>query len=281
MTWNNGDIHLYIGDTELKSAAECPFEELIIDNTTTSNINNQTQEFSEPVISFEQPIPEANSDIKGKINSRKNLSEKNKLDDNERHKSQKEELEDLKQAIELLDESILNVTNGKEIYIRRIYGELRQLVCRGDGYNPLLLRVAALYDLPLLVFSFPEEKAILGNVLVKFIFEYSGYSLSIKKTYSGQELMDFETWLNFKWPFKELKDFPKSKQRKNREIIGDMANNYGGAHYSASAFLLVDKLDDIKVADTKIVVKFFLEVATVVVELGKFCINKINNLSPD
>jgi hypothetical protein len=259
--WAGQKANIWINGVELKHGTDVPFEFI--------EINTQREKLDESLLSFDHP--DAKAKCQGRINQRKNLILKDNL--NGRLKSIEEQVGELKNSIFFLEDAVNRISCGQRHYYSKLAVELRALICLGKDYKPLLLRLAALYEMPLPIFSLPKDKDI-PDCIKKADSHYKSYDINIYKKYHNHELMDFQDWLDFDCIIiNPNKLDEKIKHRKNREVISDIANTFG-AHYDNLVPPVVDLIDQMRMGDTNVLISFLIETANIVIELGKYVLKK-------
>lgn len=259
--WCEGIVDIWINGEPLPSLEE---------DAQTFRIDTGNTESPEKALSLEHP--DAKEKCESKINWRsKQYLRANKLSgpqDPRRFKSIAEQEKELTNAAQILKEEIVSVEEERKLYrMDVILALLRGLVC-WDGYDPLLLRLAAVKQLPLPVWGFKTTGITEGPIPN---FRYPGsLHLSLRREFSSQVLLDLQDWLD--QPM--LVDHHKNVTKKNRDIIREHASTSSIAHYLQHTMESVDRLRRTQSDGFEFLTLYILKLAKVVACLCKYTIEE-------
>src|SRR5690606_14919590 len=113
-------------------------------------------------------------------------------------------------------------------HISVLYGQLRSLLIdKSKNINPLLFEVATLLNTELEIFHLPDTfEKDLPDLTKGMVLRLSSTSPSIDKILPKQEKIKIADFLEI-----EVLTY-KERKFKVKKIIEELANKYGGAHYS-------------------------------------------------
>lgn len=137
---------------------------------------------------------------------------------------------ELAQALQLIAESLIKIRAGETRYMIVLSGQSRSLVAeRSKGETPLLLEVAAKFDVSLDVYCMPGvDDPTFPTGLKKDIFLHvSGFPVTLQRQLEAQRRMQLKEFLD-----QELIQF-KGIHYSPRTVIEWYANKAGGSHYSS------------------------------------------------
>src|SRR5207249_62168 len=169
------------------------------------------------------------------------------------------------------------IRQGKRHLIGHLAAELRALMYwyeKKKTYNPLLLRLAGKFDLPLPIFFLKEENV--PEIVSKANLHVRRGHASILKTFPTQRLADLQEWLGSTvLDLRVIKNTGGVSQSEHKALIAkdvilEMSTTLGTAHYDEDVPLLLEMLYQTRgpVADELTIL--LVEAATVVVELCDF-----------
>ena len=141
--------------------------------------------------------PEATNACKNQMAWRKSLysNPKTSAKQNRRMKTESEQIEELKNALDALTEVVLLVTQGKNYMIGHVATALRSLVYwKGQNYSPLLIRLAGRFSLPLPIFAVLDSEEI-PAIVSEANLHFSSQNASIVKEFPAHILVDLQDWV--------------------------------------------------------------------------------------
>jgi len=172
-------------------------------------------------------------------------------------------LNELKEAISLLDDSLQRVKAGDLKYFKVISAQLRALICLGTrNLSPLLINLAKGKNMPLFCYGPSTRDSDTNNFTV---LKISSFFVGLLPFSPANKKYKLEEWLFS--PFVRLGD----KIYTPNEVIRMVAEKEGGAHYD-------EELDERYVILKKLVYsgqfkqleqKLLVQTAEVVIEFGK------------
>jgi hypothetical protein len=202
---------------------------------------------------------------------------------NRRLKTIGEQVAELQNAIASLVDLLVLIQNGRSHMLGHLATELRALVYwNGRNYNPLLLRVAGRFDLPLPVYMLQEKQGA-PKILEDAQQWIKTNEPSILKTIPNQKIVDVQEWLNtpiqralFKREQEETSSL-HSETTTAKDLILDTATALGSAHYDEDLPDHLELIYRVNVFGTSTLTNFLLRSATVIIELGRFVLNNAMN----
>lgn len=185
----------------------------------------------------------------------------------------KERLEELKGAINLLNDALDNIKIGRKEYYEILSGQLRSLICTGNQ-TPLLLDIANELKIPLICYSgrsLDDEKALGLPIPVLSLPMHLVDIVPFEPT--GHIEYEFSTWL--KTPFLVVDSVSFSAQ----DIIKKHANKRGGSHYDKLIPLDMSKIENIRYFKTaeyhqNEIEKYLIKISMLVIYFGKMILDK-------
>jgi hypothetical protein len=197
-----------------------------------------------------------------------------------RHFSAAEQTEHLQAELQTLHHDGQQVVAGHKAFVRKIAGSLRSLIywqIRKDGslnpsYNPLLLRLAARKNLPLPVFAMPDDRATRPEIVSQAEIHVINNFPTVGKLFPGQSLMDLQAWMNMPISTERFAGLLSGAEKELavKDIIGDVANTMGGAHYDEDVPEQLDRLRNFGAYNQGFVDQFLVMVADTILKLGVF-----------
>ena len=184
--WHNNEVTLRINGQEILEWSRARNEvcHIMVTPLTVSNIP-----------SFDHP--EATNACKNQMAWRKSLysNPKTSAKQNRRMKTESEQIEELKNALDALTEVVLLVTQGKNYMIGHVATALRSLVYwKGQNYSPLLIRLAGRFSLPLPIFAVLDSEEI-PAIVSEANLHFSSQNASIVKEFPAHILVDLQDWV--------------------------------------------------------------------------------------
>ena len=182
-----------------------------------------------------------------------------------------EEIQQLKNSIQSLKASVASVDGGDESYLGHIATEIRALTYWNDKvYNPLLLRVAGRFSLPLPIYAgfitLPEDN-LTGLIHLG--------DPSFFKILPAHRLVDFQEWLSYTC-FK-LRDSTIKAEHQDvtiKKLVLIIASSQGSAHYDDDVDIRLDWLTATTAFQISLQKPLLLGIASVIVEVGQYVLNK-------
>lgn len=151
-----------------------------------------------------------------------------------------EQVNQLVESCNELKEQLASVQKGQLRGIQIILPALRALLFWPDKsgpYNPLLIRIAGVLQVPLPVYALPsEQNEEFKQLISKAVLQISNNKPSIIQKMPNQVLMDFQEWLH-------LETFVlNEKSYRMKDVIFEAANTMSIAHFDDDIPLQIDFL---------------------------------------
>jgi len=169
-------------------------------------------------------------------------------DKNVRPRTISDQLSDLGRSVRNVREYLVSINQGSADKLGTLAAEVRALTRRdGKYYNPLLSRMANYLKAPLPVYCMPDIRRdpTTPEVIKQANLHFSHGFCSVKKLFPSQVLMDLEDWLvqpaHIARPIASETGV-KTRVTLVRDVVEDMANTMGVAHYSPDASPRVDSM---------------------------------------
>ena len=175
--------------------------------------------------------PDANEKCAVWMNWRKDhFSVLKKTQKDEISKSIEEQVKELEDSIKALDHLYNEVfINHNDYLFSSIYAQLRTLLFWPDrnnkNYEPLLIRIAGFYDLPLPIYSKPKEshdKNTINLVVSGRSFELSYNIAEVDRKQVNWDLIDMQEWLDSCIIYKDI-----GSNYRLKDFIFDLSNKWG------------------------------------------------------
>ena len=202
---------------------------------------------------------------------------------NRRLKTIEEQVAELQNSIASLVDLLVLIQNGRSHMLGHLATELRALVYwNGRNYNPLLLRVAGRFDLPLPVYML-EEKQDAPKILEDAQQRIETNEPSILKTIPNQKIVDVQEWL--KTPIQRARFERKqegtsslhSEMTTAKDLILDTATALGSAHYDEDFSDHLELIYRTNVFGVSTLTYLLLRSSIVIIELGRFVLNDVTS----
>lgn len=194
-----------------------------------------------------------------------------------RIKSIDEQIDELKKALEILAELTQQIRAGKKSYIISVLPILRSLLFWPDKsgpYNPLLIRVAGLLQLPLPIYALSTKTNFeQPDTTPKPYFDIINDIPQLIKRSPNLSLMDFQEWLH------SVALTNKGVPYRVKDLIFDAANTMSTAHFDDDIPEAIDLLNINKSFNVDLLTIFMLSVSDTAVDLGNYLLSSRNNSS--
>lgn len=190
------------------------------------------------------------------------------------NKSEIQRVRELYYSLRIIFDANNLIYDGKFYNISVIYGQLRSLLTEKSKTNtPLLFKVAEILKEDLEFYYLPEisdadQKAFEEGM----IFSISSASPSIEKTLPKQVKVCMEEFLT--------ENIITYKDRKFdvRKVIEELANKYGGSHYSQTTHRYLSELLSLEHNNQPILNNLIIQISDLVRQLGIRLLKKITDL---
>jgi hypothetical protein len=145
---------------------------------------------------------------------------------------------------------------------------------RDNGYNPVLLRLANMGDLPLPVFARPEPPSPAPQD--KMLYRIIGNPPELYQTSRKQQLMDLQDWLLTTAVSEVDAATGTVKTLSVKELISETANVLGPAHYDEDIATGVDIMQNMVSAHVDYLVRFLSGVSDFVKFQSDWVLDQLN-----
>lgn len=186
------------------------------------------------------------------------------------HKSKLDLTIDLFHSLRIVKDSLEMMKKGHFYQLSIIYTQLRILLTdkSSKGVTPLLALVSDYFNGDL---NFYYKKTV--PILEGVDFEYMNHELSLEKKSDKHIKGHINDYLN------ETALIVEGHQIKVKELIGHLANSYGGAHYSSKFPEYLLKLKFFKIGEHTIFDNYILQLAELCLEIGVNVLKKITDFN--
>lgn len=247
------------------------------DNRETFKIDSNYE------IDRDQPLPtpkEINIACLNWIKWRKHRygnSEKKEPKKNRVTKAFQEQIEELNAALVSLKNNLELYGNDKFLLVINILPILRSLLFWPDKkgpYNPLLFRLAGVFNLALPVYALAYRiRDTKDNQLFKDSTTHKVYNFpSLKQKHRNEILMDFQEWLNM-----DFQRFDKSECLRWKDLIFEGANTMSASHFDDDKLKYLDELSKTIVWDKSDLVNYLICIAEITLDYGQIIIKTAAN----
>jgi hypothetical protein len=230
----------------------------------------------------EQPPPpkEINTACLNWIQWRKHRygsSEKKEPKKNRITKTTQEQIEELNAALVSLKNNFEMYGNDRLLLVINTLPILRSLLFWPDKkgpYNPLLLRLAGLFNLALPVYALAYRiRDTKDNQLFKDATTHRVYNFpSLKKKHRNEILMDFQEWLNM-----DFQRLDKNQCLRWKDLIFDGANTMSASHFDDDKLKYLDELSKSIVWDKSDLVNYLVCIIGITLDYGQIIIKTAAN----
>ena len=197
-----------------------------------------------------------------------------------RSKSNEEQLEELEKAAAALDDLSNVVRQGRTHLLGTLAAILRALV-HWNGrrqYNPLLLRIAGRYDMPLPVYMIPGKDPIPS--FIADADQIVMQDLSVTKEFGTQELADLQEGLETALVRLRVgEEGPEQETYTLRETIAAVAETQGVAHFDEDFPLILGPLYSMRSGTAYEIVHNLVWTADVVSQLADYVVSTVRESS--
>lgn len=173
-------------------------------------------------------------------------------------------------ALQLIQDCNQLIKNGKTYHLTSIYGQLRAILTDSTQQSkhkqdPLLLflsqklKIELLFYVNGLVIEHPKE---LEEIRKHTIFQYTELGLSLSKSRSYHKEVSIKDFLEAEVLVEQ------GIRHKMKNIINNLSNKFGGAHYDPTTTKEIIGLRNIKWNDFPLVDTYLIEFADIVSHLG-------------
>ena len=190
------------------------------------------------------------------------------------NKSGSERLKELYFALRIISDSKELIQKGDFYHISVIYGQLRSLLIdKSKNINPLLFEVATLLQTELEIFHLPDTfEKDLPDLTKGMVLRMSSTSPSIDKILPKQEKIKMVDFLEI-----EVLTY-KERKFKVKKIIEELANKYGGAHYSQVTHKYLSELLSFGINNQPMLDNFIYQLSELTINLGVRLLKKITDI---
>lgn len=167
------------------------------------------------------------------------------------------------------------IQNGKFYHISVIYGQLRSLLTeRSKGISPLLFHIASIQNKKMELYHLPDtfEKNLPPNLLEGLSIHYNSTNPSIERIFPNQEKISLEKFLNTDVITYETRKFTV------RKIIDELANKYGGAHYSQKTNKYLSELLSFSFNNQTMLDTLIIEIAELTSKFGLTLLKSVTDI---
>jgi hypothetical protein len=275
VVWKDAEVGVYINGEPLKSL-----------QTAASEVFEITlrERRGEGPVSFEHPDAKANCKKWTDWRKARYANPKLQPKAQRRLKTDDEQIDELSETLKALEDLARAVQAGNLRFLEDVAGRLRSAVYWQEGsknYNPILLRLAGRLGLPLPVFAFPDKIPDEPPIIRDAAFQYtSPIHVTLQKTYPAQELMDLQQWLESEVQVQRFEEMHGSVAERversvtAKQLILDFSTTLGNSHYDDDVPLALDALQILQAGQVNALSKFIIDVALVVVSLGRWVLCK-------
>lgn len=205
------------------------------------------------------------------------LTRSEDTEDPRRFKSPSEQKGDLLRAVSILMDDLQLVAEGDLYRLDVVLPTLRSLLCWQGSHDPLLFRVASWEDLPLPVFSIDRAGFVqdMTEILTEQTPSDTNFNLglgsaSIERVTPGQEIMDFQEWLD--QPM--VKESSGRDVVKNRDMIREHASTSSLSHYHAYTYREVDLSRYFSSFGRDQLSRYIFQIGAVTSQLGRYVLRE-------
>ncbi len=183
-------------------------------------------------------------------------------------------MEELSNSIESLQSHQVTFQEKENLYLANILPILRTLLFWPDGkglgsiYNPLLLRIAGYYDLPLPVYVMSDRlKETMDNPLFSGAITHRTLNVpSLIQKHSNEKLLDIQEWLEMEILIDRNDSSPKAYRWK--DLIFEGANSSSFTHFDTDIPIFIDSLKSALSWDRSMFFEYVKSIANIAIELG-------------
>lgn len=189
-------------------------------------------------------------------------------------KSGLERLKELYYALRIITDSRELIQKGNFYHISVIYGQLRSLLMdRSKNINPLMFEVASLLNQELEIFHLPDTfDKDLHHLSEGMVLHISSTSPDIIKSLPKHEKIKLSEYLEIEVLTYQGRKFTV------RKIVEELANKYGGAHYSQTTHKYLSELLSFGINNQPVLDNFIYQLAELITNLGIQLIKKITDV---
>ncbi len=186
------------------------------------------------------------------------------------HKSKLDLTIDLFHSLRIVKDSLEMMKKGHFYQLSIIYTQLRVLLTdkSSKGVSPLLPLISDYFNGDL---DFYYRKTV--PISESAHFEYMNHELSLKKISDNHTNIHINDYLN------ETAIIVEGRQIKVKELIGHLANSYGGAHYSSKFPEYLLKLKFFKLGEHTVFDTYIIQLAELCLQLGIKVLKQISDFS--
>jgi hypothetical protein len=235
VTWNNGQIQVRINGQPVPAVSM---------GTEPLHLDPPLPVVAEQALGHPDAIQKCSQWIQWRQSQ---LAVKRHARYDRRTKTTEEQVNELRAAIATVQHLCFAIQAGEMFLVLSLATTLRSLLFwkKGSQYDPLLLRLAAIQDLPLPTFAFPRWAARPS------IIDQANYHLipdiaSLNRKYPGQELMDIQDALLNSVQIQRTQTVGSRKPTVDTltalDLVTQTANMMGTAHFDPDVGLALDRL---------------------------------------
>ncbi len=188
-------------------------------------------------------------------------------------KSKLARIKELYFALRIIFDSKDAIQHGKFYQISILYGQLRSLLTeKSKGITPLLIKISEILDENLQFYYLPDTfDEDLPDIAEKTSLKIWSLAPTIVKTFRKQEKIEMIDFLN-----KNIITYEK-QSFKVKKIIEELANKYGGSHYSETTHKYLDELLNIRFNNQPTLDNLIVQVSDLCSDLGVKLLRKITD----
>lgn len=187
---------------------------------------------------------------------------------------------ELLNALQILNDSISSIRNGRIHHLIVLSGQLRSLLTeRSPKAGPLLFEIATLLGRDLELYSMPDaaDPAFPEELKDEMLFHVSGLPLTVEKQIPAQQKISLESFLDT-----NLINL-RGKHYSPRNLIEWYANKAGGSHYSRqlledfAALLEFDSATE-RIIGIRAIADSLFQIGDAVLTLGRNFVKSLTDL---
>lgn len=189
-------------------------------------------------------------------------------------KTNLERLKELYFALRIINDNKELIRKGNFYNISVIYGQLRSLLTdKSKNINPLLFEVASIINKELEIYYIPDTfEEELPHLTEGLLLRVSSTFPSIDKSLAKQEKIKLSEFLDV-----EVLTY-KERKFSVRKIINEMANKYGGAHYSKTTHKYLSEVLSFGFNNQPMLDNFIYQLSDLISDIGIRLIKTVTDI---
>ncbi|HCE55995.1 MAG TPA: hypothetical protein DER05_13780 [Lutibacter sp.] len=190
------------------------------------------------------------------------------------NKSGLERIKELYFSLRIISDCQSLIEKGNYYQISIVYGQLRSLLTeRSKGLTPLLFDISSILNVDLELFHIPDTfEKDLPHLMENLSFRFNSTQPSISKISPNQKKISLKDFLDITVATN------KSKKYTVREIINELANKYGGSHYSQKTNRSLLELLSFGINNQTMLDQFIIQLADLTYQFGIKVLKKITDI---